>query len=78
MSLITPVYPGVNLDANDGPQMNAVAIVFIILSGLTLVLRLFSRLSTRIPIEMDDWLIVIAAVRLYRSRSFCAVDIDNA
>lgn len=65
MSLITPVYPGVNVDANDGPQMNAVAIVFIILSFVTLVLRLFSRLSTRIPIEMYDWLIVIAAVRLY-------------
>lgn len=70
MSLITPVYPGVNLDANDGPQMNAVAIVFIILSSFTLVLRLVSRLSTRIPIEMDDWLIVIAAVRLYKSGSF--------
>ena len=70
MSLKTPVYPGVNLDANDGPQMNAVAIVFIILSFITLLFRLFSRLSTRIPIEMDDWLIVIAAVRLCRSRFF--------
>ena len=70
MSLTTPLYPGVKLDANDGPQMNAVAIVFIVLSFSTLVLRFFSRLSTHIPIEMDDWLIVMAAVGLHKSRSF--------
>lgn len=77
MSLVTPVYPGVNLDANDGPQMNAVAIVFIVLSFITLVLRFFSRLSTKIAIEVDDWLIVIAAVGL-DVELFCVVDVDNS
>lgn len=67
MSLTTPVYPGINLDANDGPQMNSVAIIFIVLSFITLVLRFFSRLSTHVSIEMDDWLIVVAAVGLRRS-----------
>lgn len=76
MSLITPVYPGVNLDANDGPQMNVAAIVFMILSFITLVLRFFSRLSTHIAIELDDWLIVIAAVGL-KEDLFFAVDTEN-
>ena len=67
MSFTTPVYPGINLDANDGPQMNAVAIVFIVLSLITLVLRFFSRLKTHVSIELDDWLIVVAAVGLRKS-----------
>ena len=69
MSFTTPIYPGVNLDANDGPQMNAVAIIFIVLSFITVTLRYFSRLHTHIPIELDDWLIVVAAVRLHNFRS---------
>ena len=68
MSFTTPTYPGINLDANEGPQTNAVAIVFIVLSFITLVLRFFSRLNTHVPIELDDWLIVVAAVRPYQSR----------
>ena len=69
MSFTTPIYPGVNLDANDGPQMNAVAIIFIVLSFITVILRYFSRLFTQVPIGMDDWLIVVAAVRLHNNRS---------
>ena len=64
MSFSTPVYPGINLDANDGPQMNAVAIAFIVLSCITLALRLFSRLYTHVTIDVDDWLILVAAVSL--------------
>lgn len=62
MSFTTPTYPGINLDANEGPQTNAVAIVFIVLSFITLVLRFFSRINTHVSIELDDWLIVVAAV----------------
>lgn len=69
MEFTTPVYAGVNLDANDGPQMKAVAIIFIILSFTTLVLRLFSRLHTKVSIGMDDELIVVAAVGPHKSRS---------
>ena len=64
MSLTTPLYPGVNLDANKGPQMNVVAVVFITLSFITLALRVLSRLKTNVPIGMDDWLIMVAAVGL--------------
>ena len=69
MSFTTPTYPGINLDANDGPQMIAVAIVFIVLTFITLVLRYLSRLFTHVSIELDDWLIVVAAVRLHERRS---------
>ncbi len=68
MSFTTPVYPGVNLDANEGPPMNAVAVVFIVFSFVTLILRFFSRLNTHIRIDTDDWLIVVAAVSLYKIR----------
>lgn len=67
MSFTTPVYPGINLDANDGPQMNAVAVAFIVLTFCTLVIRFFSRQNTQVPIEVDDWLIVIAAVGHHKS-----------
>ena len=65
MPFTTPTYPGINLEANEGPQTNAVAIVFIVLSFITLVLRFISRLNTHVSIELDDWLIVVAAVRPY-------------
>ena len=68
MSFTTPVYPSIDLDANDGPQMNAVAIAFIVLSFVTVVLRYFARLYTNVSIELDDWLIVVAAVRLHNNR----------
>ena len=69
MSFTTPIYPSVTFNANDGPQMNAVAFIFIVLSFITLVLRYFSRLFTHVSIELDDWLIVAAAVRLHNNRS---------
>lgn len=69
MSFITPVHPGINLDANDGPQTNAVAIIFIVMSFMTLVLRFFSRLTTHVSIDLDDQLIVVAAVGLNENRS---------
>lgn len=63
MSFSTPIYPGVDPDENLGPRLNAVAFSFITLSFVTLILRLISRLRTKVPIEADDWLILIAAVR---------------
>lgn len=68
MSFTTPTYPGINLDANEGPQTNAAAIVSIVLSFITLVLRFLSRLNTHVLIELDDWLILVAAVRPHESR----------
>lgn len=68
MSFQTPVYPGINLNADQGPQLNAVGIAFIVLSFVTLVLRLISRLRTKVPIEADDWLIVAAAVGFLRRK----------
>lgn len=69
MSFTTPEYPGIDLEANDGPQTKAVAIAFIVLSFMTLLLRYLSRLYIHVPIDLDDWLIVVAAVRFHASRS---------
>lgn len=71
-SFPTPVYPGIGLDANEGLQMNTVAVAFIILSFAVLVLRLISRLATRVPAGMDDWLIGGAAVGSYETKLQCA------
>ncbi|KAJ8061871.1 hypothetical protein OCU04_009662 [Sclerotinia nivalis] len=61
MSFTTPIYPGVNLEANEGPLLKAVSISFISLTVYTIVTRLFSRRYTKIPLGLDDLLILIAA-----------------
>ncbi len=61
MAFETPIYPGIDLDADEGPQMYAVAVAFIVLSLSFLVLRLISRVVTQISAGMDDWLIGLAA-----------------
>ena len=70
MSLTTPEYPGIDLNANQGPQVNAVAIAFIVLSCITLILRFSSRLKTHVAFGLDDWLIVVAAVRYHDHRPY--------
>lgn len=62
MSFTTPVVPGLDLNANYGPQVNAVGIFFMCLSLATVVLRFFSRAYTKIEIGTDDWLLLGAAV----------------
>lgn len=62
MSLPTPQYPGVDPDANRGPTINAVGIIFLCFTAVVLALRFFSRVWTNIAIAIDDWLIVVAAV----------------
>ena len=67
MNFTTPVYPGVDLEDSQGPEMNAVAVAFIVLSLVTLVLRFLSRRLTQVSLGTDDWLIVVAAVRSNKS-----------
>lgn len=62
MSLQTPQYPGVDPNANRGPQIVAIGIVFLCLSIAIIALRFFSRTYTHIAIKQDDWLIIAAAV----------------
>lgn len=61
MPFETPVYPGIDLDSDEGPHMYTVAVAFIVLSLAFLVLRLISRAVTQVPAGMDDWLIAVAA-----------------
>lgn len=62
MSFPTPIVPGIDLNANLGPQINAVATFFLCLSFATVALRFFSRVYTKIEIGKDDWLLLGAAV----------------
>ncbi|KAB8290255.1 hypothetical protein EYC80_011121 [Monilinia laxa] len=57
----TPIYPGVELDANQGPYVNALVITFTAISFITICLRLFSRWWTKIEMWWDDYLILFAA-----------------
>ncbi|THV55552.1 hypothetical protein BGAL_0006g00040 [Botrytis galanthina] len=57
----TPVYPGVNLDANEGPKINSVSGVFIGISLITIFVRVFSRWWTKIGFWVDDYLILVGA-----------------
>ena len=61
MPFETLVYPGLDLDSDEGPYMYTVAVAFIVLSLAFLVLRLISRAVTQVPAGMDDWLIAVAA-----------------
>lgn len=66
MSMIlfpTPIYPGVDPDANEGGMITAVTIVFVVISAVTISLRIFSRWWTKIEFWADDYLILFAAVR---------------
>ena len=64
----TPQVPGLNINANYGPQMTRIGIAFICLSAVTVVLRFISRKYAEIKIGTDDKLIVAAAVRSGISR----------
>ncbi|TVY83372.1 Satratoxin biosynthesis SC1 cluster protein [Lachnellula suecica] len=57
----TPLYPGIDVDANDGSKINAVSITFMAISFSTICLRMFSRWWTKIEFGTDDHLILFAA-----------------
>ncbi|TGO63201.1 hypothetical protein BOTNAR_0103g00200 [Botryotinia narcissicola] len=62
MSFTTPIYPGINLEANEGPLLKAVSIAFIALTVCTIAIRFFSRWYTKIPLGLDELFILIAAI----------------
>ncbi|KAF7890326.1 hypothetical protein EAF00_008641 [Botryotinia globosa] len=62
MSFTTPIYPGIDLEANEGPLLKAVSIAFIALTVCTIAIRFFSRWYTKIPLGLDELFILIAAI----------------
>ncbi|KAL9639793.1 MAG: hypothetical protein Q9164_000692, partial [Protoblastenia rupestris] len=77
MNFTTPVYPGVDLEDSQGPEMNAVAVAFIVLSLVTLVLRFLSRHLTQVSLGTDDWLIVVAAVLSWGYTATVIVEVEH-
>jgi hypothetical protein len=61
-SFTTPTYPGVNIEDDYGPQINAIGVAFICISFVAVVLRFISRKTSDIPIKLDDWLAFLAGV----------------
>jgi len=62
----TPIFPGVNVDANEGDYIISVCIAMIALSFVAVALRFFSRWWTAIALGIDDYLIIVSVV-CYRS-----------
>ncbi|TVY71505.1 Satratoxin biosynthesis SC1 cluster protein [Lachnellula suecica] len=58
----TPIYPGVDPNANQGPIVSNVSIVLLIISVITICLRMFSRWWTKIEFWIDDYLILFTAL----------------
>ncbi|KAF7945193.1 hypothetical protein EAE96_009972 [Botrytis aclada] len=72
MSFTTPIHPGINLEANEGPLLKAVSIAFIALTVCTIAVRFFSRWYTKISLGLDELFILIAAI-LILSIAYTAV-----
>ncbi|ATZ57858.1 hypothetical protein BCIN_15g03810 [Botrytis cinerea B05.10] len=64
MSFATPIYPGIDLEANEGPLLKTVSIAFITLTACTIAIRFFSRWYTKISLGLDELFVSIAAVIL--------------
>ncbi|QSZ33175.1 hypothetical protein DSL72_002761 [Monilinia vaccinii-corymbosi] len=77
MSLETPTYPGINLDANEGPQLEIVSIAFISLTIFTIAIRSFSRWYTKITLGLDDLLILIAAILSLAYTAIIIVEVQD-
>ncbi|KAF7906297.1 hypothetical protein EAF00_000576 [Botryotinia globosa] len=68
----TPVYPGVNLDANKGPKINSVSGIFIGISLITIFVRVFSRWWTKI-----DALLIFEVQHNYCGQHIGKMDIPH-
>ena len=67
MPLITPESPGLDVNANQGPRIIAVAAVLITISTMAVILRFVSRLVSQAGFWWDDWTILAALVGIVRS-----------
>ncbi|KAF7914522.1 uncharacterized protein EAF01_000928 [Botrytis porri] len=77
MSFATPIYPGINLEANEGPLLKAVSIAFMVLTVCTIAIRFFSRWYTEIPLGLDELFILIAAILSIAYTAVIIVEINN-
>lgn len=70
LPLLTPDYPGLDLNANQGPKIIAVSAILIAISTIAVILRFMSRMVSKAGLWWDDWLIVAAMVRYARGWLF--------
>ncbi|KAA8564337.1 hypothetical protein EYC84_011281 [Monilinia fructicola] len=77
MSLKTPTYPGINLNADEGPLLKAVSYAFISLTVMTIAVRSFSRWYTKISFGLDDLFILIAAILSIAYTAIILVEVQD-
>ncbi|KAH8598657.1 hypothetical protein B0O99DRAFT_684044 [Bisporella sp. PMI_857] len=73
----TPIYPGIDVNANLGPYINTVCGVTIGLSLVTICLRFFSRWWTKIELGIDDYLIIVGAAFSWTFSIMCIVQVQE-
>ncbi|TEY59784.1 hypothetical protein BOTCAL_0186g00050 [Botryotinia calthae] len=77
MSFATPIYPGIDLEANEGPLLKTVSIAFITLTECTITIRLFSRWYTKISLGLDELFVSIAAILSIAYTAVIIVEVNN-
>ncbi|ATZ57857.1 hypothetical protein BCIN_15g03810 [Botrytis cinerea B05.10] len=77
MSFATPIYPGIDLEANEGPLLKTVSIAFITLTACTIAIRFFSRWYTKISLGLDELFVSIAAILSIAYTAVIIVEVNN-
>ena len=58
------------MDQNRGPSVVALLVVLMVISAITVMLRIYSRLFVRRGLGWDDGMMVVAVVRTFSSMHF--------
>lgn len=66
MAGLPPPPPGLNIHATRQPSIYAASITTEVLALVAVVLRFWCRKITKSAYKLDDWLIVAAAVSIFR------------
>lgn len=59
---LPPPPPDVDLTEDLGPQIVSATVTVMALATVAVIVRFASRLSMRIPLKWDDWLILVSLV----------------
>jgi hypothetical protein len=61
--LLTPEYPGLDINANQAPRIIGVSASLIAISAIAVALRFLARWRSRVGFWWDDWVILAAMVQ---------------
>lgn len=67
LAVFGPVPDGIDVEENKAPENDAAAVAMAVLAAIALVLRLLAKFVQRTGLKIDDWIIIVAFVRLSRT-----------